>query len=123
MADTEKRKQFLRFCINGVVATAIQYGTYIILLPYLNAYASNTVAYILSFLYNFISTSYWTFRSKPSIRRLAGFCGSHLINYLSQQFFLFIALSLFIQGRYAALIAMACAVPINFALLRIVYRK
>lgn len=116
-------RQFVKFCINGVVAVAIQYGVYLLLLPYMNALLANTIAYFVSFCYNFIVTSYWTFNSQPTMKRLAGFCGSHVVNFLVQQAVLAISLLLSVPERFAALVAMAVAVPVNFAILRIVYKK
>lgn len=121
-SDT-KKAQLLRFCINGGVAVAIQYGVYLLLIPYINEFVANTVAYIVSFAYNFIVTSYWTFHSRPSWKHLAGFSGSHVINYLTQQAVLALALWAGVSKELAALVAMAVAVPVNFLLLRTVYKK
>lgn len=121
-SDT-KKGQLLRFCINGGAAVAIQYGVYLLLIPHINEFIANTVAYIVSFAYNFIVTSYWTFHSKPSWKRLAGFSGSHIVNYLTQQAVLALALWAGIPKEFAALVAMAVAVPVNFILLRTVYKK
>ncbi len=119
----EKRRQFIRFCINGAAAVAIQYGVYLLMLEYTGAFMANTVAYAVSFCYNFIMTSYWTFGRKPTFGKLAGFCGSHIVNYIAQQIFLCLALWLSIPDAYAALVAMACAVPVNFTILRLVYTR
>ena len=88
MKDKEKYAQFVRFCANGVLAVAIQYGVYLLLVQWINPFAANTVGYAVSFCVNFIITSYWTFRSRPSWRKLAGFGGSHIVNYVCQQAFL-----------------------------------
>ena len=118
-----KYRQFLRFCINGCLAVAIQYAVYLLLIRWINEYAANTVGYAVSFCCNFIITSYWTFGSKPSWKRLVGFSGSHLVNYLVQQIFLFVYLTAGIASEWAALLAMGSAVPVNFIMLRYVYRK
>lgn len=118
-----KYGQFLRFCINGVLAVAIQYAVYRLLIPWMNEFVANTIGYIVSFCFNFIATSYWTFRSRPSLKKLGGFGSSHIVNYLAQQAFLAMYLWLGVPKEYAALCAMASAVPINFAILRLVYKK
>ena len=41
-----------------------------------------TIGYVTSFICNFFLTSYFTFRSNPSLKRALGFGGSHLVNYL-----------------------------------------
>ena len=118
-----KYGQFLRFCINGCMAVAIQYGVYLALLPFMNEFIANTIGYIVSFCCNFVITSYWTFHSRPSWRHLSGFGGSHIVNYFVQQAFLALYLWLGVPKEFAALCAMASAVPINFAMLHFVYRK
>lgn len=115
--------QFVRFCINGVLAVAIQYAVYLLLIQWINEFVANTIGYFVSFCCNFIITSYWTFKSRPSLKKLGGFGTSHLINYFLQQCFLAFYLWLSVPKEYAALFAMASVVPINFAILRFVYKK
>lgn len=122
MKDKEKYAQFVRFCANGVLAVAIQYGVYLLLVQWINPFAANTVGYVVSFCVNFIVTSYWTFRSRPSWRKLAGFGGSHIVNYLCQQAFLALFLWAGVAKEYAAILAMGSAVPVNFMILRIIYK-
>ena len=123
MKDNEKYAQFVRFCANGVLAVAIQYGVYLLLVQWINPFAANTVGYAVSFCVNFIITSYWTFRSRPSWRKLAGFGGSHIVNYVCQQAFLALFLWAGISKEYAAIMAMGSAVPVNFMILRVIYKK
>ena len=123
MKDKEKYAQFVRFCANGVLAVAIQYGVYLLLVQWINPFAANTVGYAVSFCVNFIITSYWTFRSRPSWRKLAGFGGSHIVNYVCQQAFLALFLWAGIVKEYAAIMAMGSAVPVNFMILRVIYKK
>ena len=123
MKDKEKYAQFVRFCANGVLAVAIQYGVYLLLVQWINPFAANTVGYAVSFCVNFIITSYWTFRSRPSWRKLAGFGGSHIVNYVCQQAFLSLFLWAGIAKEYAAIMAMGSAVPVNFMILRVIYKK
>ena len=118
-----KYGQFLRFCINGVLAVGIQYAVYLICIQWMNEFVANTIGYFVSFCCNFIITSYWTFRSRPSWKKLTGFGGSHVVNYLVQQCFLAIYLNMGIPKEWAALVAMGSAVPINFTLLHFVYKK
>jgi len=121
--DNPKYGQFVRFCINGCLAVLIQYVIYLLLIPYINEFAANTVGYIISFCCNFIITSYWTFHSRPSLKRLSGFGGSHIVNYFIQQGFLGLYLWLGVPKEFAALLAMGSAVPINFTMLRFVFKN
>ena len=118
-----KYGQFLRFCINGVLAVCIQYAVYLVCIRWMNEFVANTIGYFISFCCNFVITSYWTFKSKPSWKRLTGFGGSHVINYLVQQMFLALCLYIGIGKEWPALFAIGSAVPVNFCLLHFVYRK
>lgn len=120
---SEKYSQFIRFCVNGCVAVAIQYAMYLLLIPLINEFVANTIAYFISFCYNFIVTSYWTFNSKPSLKKLGGFGGSHILNYFLQQGFLALYLNTGVPKEYAAILAMGSALPINFTILHFIYKK
>ena len=81
--NSKQIMQFMRFCIVGTLAAGIHYGIYYVLLRlgagHNLAYATG---YIISFVYNFIATSYFTFQSSPSWGRFVGFAGSHAVNFL-----------------------------------------
>ena len=118
-----KYGQFLRFCINGVLAVAIQYAVYWVLIKWINVNIAYTLSYLVSFCCNFVITSYWTFHSSPSWKRLIGFGSSHIVNFFVQLGFLNLYLWHGIPKEWAALLAMGSAVPVNFAMLHFVYKK
>lgn len=117
-----KYGQFMRFCINGCISTAIQYAIYWLMLFVTSPGIALTVGYVISFVYNYVVTSYWTFHSQPSKKHLAGFGGSHVVNYFVQQAFLFLYIWVGIPNEWAGIMAMGSAVPINFLLVRLVYK-
>ena len=82
-----KRYQFIRYCTVGTLAAGIHYGVYYLLQEYemTNLNIAYTIGYVTSFICNFFLTSYFTFRSNPSLKRALGFGGSHLVNYLIQR--------------------------------------
>lgn len=129
LSSDSKRGQFLRFCINGCIAVAIQYVVYWLLIQLSvfggqgGANVAYTVSYIVSFCCNFVITSYWTFHSRPSWKRLVGFGSSHVVNFFVQLGFLNVYIWLGIPREWAALLAMGSAVPVNFMMLRFVYKK
>lgn len=132
LSSDNKRGQFIRFCINGCLSVAIQYAVYWLLLQLtdasgdaqnIKANISYALSYLVSFCCNFIITSYWTFHSRPSWKRLAGFGSSHIVNFFVQLGFLNLYLWLGIPKELAAILAMGSAVPINFAMLHFVYKK
>lgn len=128
LSSDSKCGQFVRFCLNGCLAVAIQYGVYWLLLQCYDGAGlwtnvAYTISYMVSFCCNFIITSYWTFHSRPTWRRLVGFGSSHIVNFFVQLAFLNAYLYIGIPREWSALMAMGSAVPINFMMLRFVYKK
>lgn len=121
--NNEKAMQFIRFGVNGVFVTAIQYAVYLLLKQYMGVNAAYTVGYLVSFCVNFFMTSYFTFRSKPSLKRFVGFSGSHVVNYLVQIGLLNLFLWIGVGSNVAPIPAMAGAVVVQFTILRLVYGK
>lgn len=121
--NKEKLGEIVRFIIVGASAATIQYGTYLLLICWIQPLIANTIAYLVSFTFNYIASTRYTFRVKSTTKRGAGFIFSHIINYLLQsaclQFFLWLGLS-----KQIALIPMfAICVPINFLLVRFFLHK
>ena len=121
--DKNKFGEIVRFIIVGSSAAAIQYATYLLLIYWLQPLIANTIAYLISFTFNYIASTHYTFRVKSTTKRGAGFVFSHIINYLLQsgclKFFLWLGFS-----KQIALIPMfAICVPINFLLVRFFLRK
>ncbi len=118
--------QIVRFGIVGFTATLIQYGVYWILIHliglsghvHLWPTVAMTIAYLVSFVFNFIASTHFTFHVKANAKKGAGFLFSHVINYFLQMvtfnFFLWIGM-----GHLWAPIPMFCiCVPTNFLLVR-----
>ncbi|MBQ6651851.1 MAG: GtrA family protein [Prevotella sp.] len=115
--------EIVRFGIVGTTAMVIHYGIYYVLLPYIDKNIAYTIGYVVSFLCNFLMSSRFTFRVKPTWRRLLRFSGSHGINY-------FISVALFnffcwlgVPAKLAPLPVYAIAVPISFLLVRFALKK
>jgi len=124
--DDEKRKsldEIARFCIVGCLAVAIQYAVYLLLVSRLSPTLSNTVAYIVSFVFNYLASTLFTFRTRFSVGRVAGFAFSHVINYALQTLFLNLFIRLGVGKELALLPMFAICVPINFLLVRHFLRK
>ncbi|WP_081657626.1 DUF6080 domain-containing protein [Prevotella sp. AGR2160] len=121
--NTNKKGQWgeiLRFGIVGVSAVTIQYLVYLLLvhLAGWGASLSNTVAYIVSFCFNFIASTRYTFRVKASTGRGIGFALCHLFNYLLQLLILNVAISLGMGKSWAPIPMFLISVPTNFILVR-----
>lgn len=122
MESRQTLKEAVRFGIVGVVATATHYGIYYLLQPHINVNISYTTGYALSFIANFYLTSYFTFGTKPSWRKLMGMGGAHLVNYLLHLALLNLFLFMGITKTWAPVPVFAIAIPINFLLVRFVFK-
>ena len=119
----QKLGEVVRFGIVGVLATLLQYAIYTVLLLWCSPSLSMTVGYILSFIFNFIASTRFTFKVETNARHGAGFALSHVVNYLLQMatlnFFLWIG-----GSKTLAPIPMFCiCVPVNFVLVRFFLKK
>ena len=123
---TQKRKtigEIVRFGIVGVMATLLQYGCYLLLNLFLHPTISNTGAYLISFSFNYVASTRYTFRVKSNAKRGAGFVFSHLINYSLQTILLILFLHLGIPKTWAMIPVFALCVPINFVLVRFFLKR
>ena len=115
--------EFIRFGIVGVVATAIHYGIYYILLKYINVNIAYTVGYLISFCINFWLSAKFTFKTEATAKRGVGFTLSHLVNYGLQLLVLNVSVFLGISKALAPILVYLICVPINFLLVRLVFKK
>ena len=122
MESRQTLKEAVRFGIVGVVATATHYGIYYLLQPHINVNIAYTTGYALSFIANFYLTSYFTFGTKPSWRKLMGMGGAHPVNYLLHLALLNLFLFMGITKTWAPVPVFAIAIPINFLLVRFVFK-
>ncbi|MDR0828545.1 MAG: GtrA family protein [Prevotellaceae bacterium] len=118
-----KISEFIRFGIVGVIATAVHYGLYYVLQKFINVNIAYTIGYIVSFVCNFYLTSYFTFKVKPSWKRLFGLGGAHIINYMMHIVLLNLFLYFGISKELAPIPVFAIAIPLNFILVRFVFKS
>jgi len=119
--DEHRREQLgevIRFGVVGVLATFIQYAVYWVLIRWLNPSVSMTIGYVVSFAFNYLASTRYTFRVKASARRGAGFALSHGVNYLLQMVTLNLFLWLGISKQWAPIPMFCVCVPVNFLLVR-----
>lgn len=124
--DSRRRQQLgevLRFGIVGVLATLLQYAIYWVLIHAVNPSIAMTVGYAISFVFNFIASTRFTFRVKASASRGAGFALSHVVNYLLQMATLNLFLWLRVAKQWAPIPMFCICVPVNFILVRHFLKK
>ena len=135
-AKREKLGEVVRFGIVGVIATLLKYAMYLVMIPCLAwalpklsnndhalATTANTIAYIVSFVFNFIASTKYTFRVKANAKRGAGFTFSHIINYSLQTICLNLFVGLGLTKQIAMLPTLCICIPINFLLVRFFIKK
>lgn len=131
---SEKFGEIVRFGIVGVLATALQYLVYLAMLPCLEAIApswdehtnvtvANTVAYLISFAFNFVASTRYTFKVKANAKRGAGFVLSHAVNYTMQTALLNLFVALGLTRELAMLPTLCICVPVNFVLVRFFLKR
>ena len=114
--------EVIRFGIVGVTASAIHYGVYWVLQHWIDVNVAYTVAYIISFLCNYWLSAHFTFREKTSALNGLGFIGAHVCNYLMHMLFFNVFLWLGLSRELAPIAVLAIAVPVNFLLVRFVFK-
>jgi len=122
MIINNKWIEFFRFALVGIAATAIHYGLYYILQKFINVNIAYSAGYIISFIFNFYLTSYFTFRVKPSFGKLFGMGGAHFVNYLLHMVLLNLFLYMGIRKTLAPIPVFAIVIPVNFLLVRFVFK-
>lgn len=119
----EKLGEVVRFGVVGVAAVLIQYGVYLLLVLFMNHNISMTLGYIISFIFNFIASTHYTFRVKANAKRGAGFALSHVINYFMQLAMLNVFIWLGISKQIAPMPMFGICVPVNFLLVRFFLKR
>lgn len=115
-------KEFIRFGVVGVLATALHYGIYYFLQSFINVNVAYTTGYVISFIVNFYLTSYFTFGTTPSWKKLVGMGGAHLVNYLLHIILLNVFLYLGVSKAWVPVPVFAIAIPVNFLFVRFVFK-
>lgn len=114
---------FVRFVLVGGFATALHYGLYLLLRCLMVVNLAYTIGYGLSFLANFYLTAWFTFQKPPTWHRGIGFGGAHLVNYLLHMGVFNFLLWTGVPSQWAPMLVYATVVPVNFLLVRFVFKK
>lgn len=123
MINTRIIKELIRFATVGVIATAIHYFIYWLLLHPIHPTIAFTVGYVISFICNFYLTSRFTFKKKATVKKGLGFISSHLLNYLLQVCLLNLFLHIGIDSLFAPVPVYCICIPVNFLMVRFVFCK
>jgi len=116
-------KEVIRFCIVGLAATAIHYVCYLLLQSFISPNIAYTLGFIISLVCNFVMSAKFTFRARMSLMRGGGFVMSHLLNYIMHIGLFNLLLWCGVSKIIAPIGVYAVVVPVNFILVRLVFRK
>ncbi|MBP3420278.1 MAG: GtrA family protein [Marinifilaceae bacterium] len=116
-------KELFRFGVVGAFATLLHYGLYWLLMRCINVNVAYATGYIVSFIANFYLTAYFTFKVKPSLKKAIGMGGAHLVNFLLHMLLLNLFLYIGIEKQWAPIPVFAIAIPVNFILVRFVFKN
>ena len=115
--------QAIRFCIVGVMAVAIHYAIYLLLKQWMMKVVAFAIGYFISFIANFFMTAKFTFKKDATTKKGVGFLGAHIVNFILQTSLLQMFLWLGVNENFAPIPVYCIAVPVNFMLVRFVFRK
>ncbi len=122
MISKETFFELFRFGIVGVVSTALHYAIYWVLQHWIEVNIAYTTGYLLSFLANYWLSAHFTFRKHVNVKNGIGFSGAHIVNYCLHIVLLNVFLWLGFSNELAPLGVFAIAIPVNFFLVRFVFR-
>lgn len=122
MITRETFSEVIRFGIVGIISTILHYGVYWVLQNRIEVNIAYTTGYVLSFLVNYWLSAHFTFHKQTSAKNGVGFSVAHIINYglhiVLLNFFLWLGFS----NEVAPLGVFSIAIPVNFLLVRLVFR-
>lgn len=122
-AQRQRLGEIVRFGAVGTAATVLQYAVYWLLVHWISPTAALTVGYIVSFIFNFIATTKFTFRVAANARHGAGFAFSHVVNYTLQVALLNLFLWLGVSKQVALIPVFCVCIPVNFLLVRFFLKR
>ena len=129
IAGNEGAREFFRFVVVGGIATGIHYGIYLLLIHIFRiddalwTNAAYSLGYLISWACNLWLTAHFTFRKTVTLRRGIGFAICHGVNFGLHILFLNVFLHLGVPEKWAPVPVYAIVIPINFLLVRTVFKK
>lgn len=113
-----------RFIAVGGMSTAITYIVYyILLLEDIGAVAAYTVGYIVGLIFNYMMSARFTFKKSMNFKNAVGFVLTNAFNYALQVGLLWLFIYWGVPEKIAPLPMYAVAVPVNFLMVRTVFKK
>lgn len=121
----EKYGEFIRFCIVGVICTALDAVIFYAVRNFASYQVSLISGYILSLIANYFLTIYWTFKVKSSAKNAIGVVVAHLFNlFVVRMSLMWVFTSiLLLDDRIAYIPTLLISVITNFVIVKLVINK
>lgn len=112
----KKYQAFIRFIIVGIINTLNYYTLYIILMYFNNPYIiSHTLAFVISMIGSFYLNCYFTYKTKPTVKKFFQFPMTYIVNYSVTTLSLYILIDVLNLNEFIApLIAAILPIPITY---------
>lgn len=124
LKDDGRKAEVIRFALVGGFCTLLQYGMYVVFLHAVGvpAVVSTMISYAISFVANFLLSSFFTFHSDPNAKKGLAFAASHLVN-MGMQTGLVAIFKGIVGPTLALLPALAICVPLNYFMVRFAFKS
>lgn len=116
--DKKQIGEIIRFGIVGVLATIIQYLVYVMLYNFIGTNIAFTLGYIISLIFNFILSNYFTFKTNPNKEKGIKFLLAHGFNYGLQMVLLNLFNMVGVHKAISPFLVYCISIPVNFLLVR-----
>lgn len=118
-------RQFVRFCIVGLICTAIDAGIFYALHNLVGYRWAMTAGFAVSIVVNYVLNIRWSFGSSPTVGNAIGILAAHLFNIFVVRFSLMWVFvdQMTIDERWAYLPTLAISMVTNFLIIRFVVRR
>ena len=120
-----KSAEFVRFCIVGVIATALDAGIFYLVRLFAPYQVALVSGYCLSLIVNYLLTIYWTFKKKPTTGNLVGVIAAHMFNlFVVRMSLMWIFVNIMeIPDRIAYIPTLLISMVTNFLVVRFAVNK
>ena len=116
--DKKQIGEIIRFGIVGVLATIIQYLVYVMLYYFIGTNIAFTLGYIISLIFNFILSNYFTFKTNPNKEKGIKFLLAHGFNYGLQMVLLNLFNMVGVHKAISPFLVYCISIPVNFLLVK-----
>lgn len=107
----------IKFCMVGVVNTGVYYGVYLLLYRYMPYLAAHLIGWVVSVVASYLLNTYFTYKVKPSWRKLLLYPLSSLPNIIFTSFGVVLLIEVLgVSKELSPLIAGLAAVPFSYLL-------